>query len=245
MTKTTDLDSPDTLPPVGFTRLQLARYIRRQLGDPVWVVELTEQQVLDAVQDALNKINVWRPKVGYGSLALVRGQTIYLKGQDIGDVVQVDFVDSIPAPTEIFYGNLISPAPLLRAGLDEYDSFLRWRKTWTRCTSVMCDWMYDPNAKALYIHNPVERYHAGVITHQRHADTSTLDFVSADWAKEYALSKARYTYGEILSKFSGAIPAPVAGLQLDQRKRDEAKEKLKELDDHLRSMQLSTTWIID
>ena len=244
-------NSTDTLPIVGYTTDQLANYIFRQLGYPTWQVELTKQQVLDAIQDALVKYSQYKPMLKYQALQLSSGVFQYLKGVDLGSpgapalgVVHVDFVEPNPVPTEIFYGNLIDPAPLFRTGLDEYDSFLRWRKTWTRVTSIQPDWLYDDNTQSLYIHNPIARYHCGIVIYVTWA-INRLPIWGADWVKLYALAKARYTYGEVLAKFSGAVPAPVNNMQLDQAKRQEAEKALNALETRLFNAMESTPLIID
>lgn len=243
---TTSQESPDTLPLKGYTRDALCAYIFRQLGSPTWEVELSKQQVIDGIQDALNLYAVWRPNTKVGNIILVKGQHVYLKGYDVDQgVVDVQFVEPNPVPTEIFYGNLINPAPLFRLGLDEYDTFLRWRKTWMRVTSVRPDWYYDESERVLYISNPIERYQAAVFIYASYDDTKGLDAVGAQWVKEYSLEKARYLLGDVWSKYSGAIPGPVQNLQLDQQKREQANNRLKELRDQLRGMQKSTPLSID
>lgn len=223
----------------------MAGYVVRQLGGPQWNVELTKQQVLDCIQDAFSEYNICLPRIRYGSVRLFRNVRQYLVGEDVGTVVQVDFVDTLPAPTEVFYGNLISPAPLLRTGLDEYDSFMRWRRTWQRVMSVLPDWLYDQYEKTLYVHNPIERYHCGIVCHQAYPDVDRLDNIGAKWVKDYALAKARYVYGEVLAKFSGAIPAPLKDLQLDTQKRGEATAQLEKLLAELKGMQLGIGIITD
>lgn len=188
----------------------------------------------------------WRPRQKVGAIKLTKGQFKYLDGQDMGmGVVEVSFVEPNPVPTEIFYGNLIDPAPLFRTGLDEYDTFLRWRKIWQRVTSVRPDWYWDDDAKALYIHNPIERFRAGVLAHFPWTETERLPAIGALWVKDYALEKARLTYGEILAKFSGAVPGPLKDLQLDNQKRDRAEKKIAELEQKLFNMQSSTPISID
>lgn len=252
-TISTSLTSVDSLPLVGYSYDQLKNYIYRQLGSPVWTVEITTQQIIDAINDALSMYSQWRPRIIYGALKMSQGTNIYLAdylqdavtGFGIQGIVKVDFVDSLPAPTEIFYGNLISPAPLLHTGLDEYDTFLRWRKTWQRVVSVTPDWLHDVDRKQLYIYNPLERYHAGVTIYKIHTDTRDLPHIGAEWVKRYSLEKARYTYGELLSKYSGAIPSPLRSLQLDQKKRDDALTAMQELERQLKAMQESTPAMID
>lgn len=241
--KTTSAQSRDTLPLVGYTHDQLSDYIFRQLGAPVWDIELTKQHVLDAIQDAQGMYSIWRPALRYGSVKLSTGIHTYLQGADLGiggmpglGVVQVWFVEPNPVPTEIFYGNLIDPAPLFRTGVDEYDTFLRWRKTWARVTSVQPDWLWDEVRDCLYIHNPIARYHAGIIAYAMWP-LEKLNAYGADWVKRYSLAKAKLTYGEILSKFSGALPGPVKDLQLDTAKREKAEAEIEKLEATLKASQ--------
>lgn len=243
---TTSANSPDSLPLRGYTIDQLRQYITRQLGSPVWNVEITNQQILDGINDALGLFSQWVPKLSYHALRLARAQYEYLEGVDIGQgIAQIDFVAPNPVPTEIFYGNLIDPAPLFRTGLDEYDTFLRWRKVWMRVTSVQPDWRYDDHRQILYIHNPIERYHCGIVCYRNWETTQTLSQTGAIWVKEYALEASRYLYGEILSKFGGAIPGPLKDLKLDTAKRDKAEKKLEMLRDKLQGMQELTPIMID
>lgn len=243
---TTSADSVDTLPVKGYTADQLANYIMRQLGWPTWQVELTKQQILDCIQDALSTFSKWVPVPRPGSIQLIRGQFRYLDGVDVGQgVASVTFVEPNPVPTEIFYGNLINPAPLFRTGLDEYDTFLRWRKTWQRVTSIRPDWYYDEYESVLYIHNPIERYMAGVICFFPYERTERLSAIGADWVKRYALARASNLLGNVWSKFSGAIPGPAQNIQLDQSRRNLAKEEIDALMAEVKGMQLSTALQLD
>lgn len=243
---TTSLNSPDTLPQKGYTYDQLKNYILRQLGSPIWNVEITNQHVLDSIQDALALYSNWVPLTRVGNIQLVQGQFVYLQGEDVGlGIADVQFVEPNPVPTEIFYGNLINPAPLFRTGLDEYDTFLRWRHTWQRVTSIKPDWMYDEPRKSLYIHNPIERFQAGIFYYDLYNDTQDLNLQGSLWVKEFALEQARYTYGEILAKFGNAIPSPVQNLALDSQKRANAEKRIDILKEKLQGMQLLTAIVTD
>lgn len=242
----TSADSPDTLPLRGYTVDQLKNYIMRQLGAPTWHVELTNQQVLDCIQDALGLFSQWVPRTKVGTLQMVRGQYRYLEGEDVGlGIAKIDFVEPNPVPTEIFYGNLINPAPLFRLGLDEYDTFLRWRKTWQRVTSVRPDWYYDESEAVLYIHNPIERYQAGIFIYALWEQTQNLSVTGADWVKKYSLALSRRLLGETWMKFSGAIPGPGQNIQLDQQRRELAQREIDKLEEQLKGMQLHTPALID
>ncbi len=232
---------PEVLPALGYTPEQLRDYIMRQLGYPTWDVELTPQQVMDQIVDALGEYSRWCPRLRFGTFHLRADIYEYLKGVDLGQgPVQIDFVEPNPVPTEIFYGNLIDPAPLFRTGLDEYDIFLRWRKTWMRITSVQPQWLYDEARKVLMIHNPIERYHIGMVAYVSFTSTINLPQSGAMWVKDFALEKARFLYGEIMSKFSGALPGPAQNLQLDQQKREKAQARIDRLLEKVQGMQTLT-----
>jgi hypothetical protein len=230
----------------GFTANQLMEYIRRQLGWPIWIVEMDPQQILDCIQDAMVEISKYRPRLRYGGVRLIPTQSRYLVGAPLGfGVVQVEFVDQLPTPMELFYGNLIWPAPLLNTGLDDYDCFMRWRKTWMRVTSVQPDWMYSLPDQTLYLYNPIQRYHAGILAYDIWDKVESLEIVEADWVKRFSLAKSRYLYGDILLKYSGAIPGPVKDIQLDSGKRAEGEKQITALLQELRDMQTQTPIMID
>ena len=238
--------SPDTLPLRNFTVDQLKNYILRQLGAPTWNVELSNQQVLDCIQDALGIYSQYVPMRKSGSIQLARGKFRYLEGVDVGlGIAQVDFVERSQLPAEVFYGSMINPAPMIRTGLDEYDMFLRWRKTWQRVTSVQPDWFYEETEQVLFIHNPIERYHAGVICYWPHTDTAKLSLTGADWVKRYSLARSKLLLGETWMKFSGAIPGPAQNLQLDNQRRELAQTEIDKLMEQVKGMMLTAPIMVD
>jgi hypothetical protein len=114
-----------------------------------------------------------------------------------------------------------------------------------RVTSIQPNWYYDDPRQILYIHNPIERYQAGVFFYGNWKRTEWLDQFGALWVKEYALEAARYTYGEVLAKFSGAIPGPLQPLMLDQQKRNNAQARLDKLREKLQNAQQLVPVMID
>ena len=237
--------SPDTLPAKGYTFDQLASYIERQLGAPQWIVELTKQQIIDKINDAIIKYSLWRPMIAYGAIRLQSDIHAYMQGVDVGQgIAYVEFVESRPAPTELFYGNLISPAPILSTGIDDYDMFLRWRKTWMRSSSVLPLWRYDEVNQILNIHNPIERYTCG-ITCYFNWNIQALPQYGATWVKEYSLALCQLLLSDIYMKYSGSIPTPGGSIQLDNAKGAKAQEKIDKLEQTLRDAQESTAIQID
>ena len=237
--------SPDSLPQRGYTVDQLAAYIERQLGSPQWIVELTRQQIVDKINDAVTRYSMWRPMLVYGAVMLQSNQHAYLQGVDVGQgIASVEFVESRPAPTELFYGNLISPAPILSTGIDDYDMFLRWRKTWMRASSVMPAWRYDEVNQILNIHNPIERYTCGITCYFNWNITCLPQF-GAVWVKDYSVALCQLLLSDIYMKYSGALPSPGGAIQLDSGKRDKASEKVDKLEQKLQDSQEFAPLMID
>ena len=123
--------------------------------------------------------------------------------------------------------------------------FLRWRKTWQRVTSIRPDWFYDEIEQSLYIHNPIERYQAGIFCYWPHERTEKLPYAGADWVKRYALAKSKLQLAELWMKYSGAIPGPGQNLQLDQQKREQSVLEVDKLMEQLKGMQKHTPAQID
>lgn len=237
--------SPDTLPK-KYTAVQLASYIMRKLGSPVWTVEITQQQVLDCIQDALTLYSIWCPIRKFKQIQLTASKHRYLEGEDNGlGVADVQFLAPSAQPGAIFYANLIDPTPILKTGIDDLDAFFRWRKTFQRVTGVEPDWNYVESENVLLIHNPIERYYCAAMIDWPYEDTLKLPLRGAIWVKDYALAQATYTYGEILAKYGGAVPGPVSGITLDQGKRAEATARIDKLMASLRLMQETTPLQID
>jgi hypothetical protein len=177
---------------------------------------------------------------------LIENKFKYLEGDPIIPyIVKVDFVEAVPTPTEIYYGNLITPAPLLMRGLDEFDGYQRWRKTWMRVISASPDWLPDTKRKILWIHNAIARYRAGIIAYVPHRETEHLPEFGAIWVKEYSLALAKVMLNDVWQKFEGAIPAPGRDIKLSSRRGEKAEEKVKELEERLRASQESSPASID
>lgn len=112
-------------------------------------------------------------------------------------------------------------------------------------TSIRPDWFYDDVEQALYIHNPIERYQAGVICYWPQTDTAKLTLTGADWVKRYALAKSRLLLADVWMKFSGAIPGPLQNIQLDQSRRESAQAELDKLMEQLKGMQVTMPITVD
>ncbi len=243
---TTSLQSPDSLPVQGYSIDQLRAFIQRSLGSPTWQIEITPQQIIDQILNALALYSQYVPQIKARAITLVRGQHAYLHGVSVGQgIADVQFVQFVPSIVDVFYLGMINPAPLPMAGISEFDSWLRFRSTFMRVTSARPDYYYDDSLATLFIHNPIVFYRAGVIIYDNYTDTKDLTSAGALWVKEFALESSRFLLGTLNQKFSGAIPSPLQNLQLDQNLRVNAEKALDRLRQQLFGLQRGAGISID
>lgn len=227
----TSADSSDSLPLRGYSIDQLANWIQRQLGSPVWNVEYTRQQIIDQIWVAMSHYSQWRPRIGFAAIQTVPGKFDYLRGVDVGQgIADVAFVQTTPVPAQYMYGSLIGISPVPFDGVGELNNFLTFAKTLARVTSMRPDWSYDEMRQVLYIHNPIQWYNCAVTWYGNYEKTEQLDSYGCLLVRDLSLQLCRHGYAETMNKFSGAIPTPVGGgLQLDSAKRDLAKTEIDRL----------------
>jgi hypothetical protein len=243
-------DSSDSLP-TRYNMDQLVAYIGRQLCAPTWNVELTKQQILDCILDSMRKFSNYRPVLQYGAIPMVAGQKQYLTDMDIGQgIASISFVENRLGVLNLDFGNPFTTMSIMTTGLGldgmgDYDSYLRWQKTWQRVTSTMPDWTYDEVRRCLWIHNPIARYRAAVLIYRNWDKTENLPAFGLDWVKDYSLAKSSKLLGDVFMKFSGSLPGPAQNMQLDSGRRDKAEATMKELENTLKGAQETTPLSID
>lgn len=222
----------------GLDEQELIDYVRDNLGAGAWKVELTEDQIKQAINEAMRRYSRRIPITGFEKLTLSTNVSKYTLNYDTGfGVYNVEFVAPDPKPSAIFYANLLDVAPIRTNRFADYDYFLRWRKTFMRVTSVEPDWFYDDNEHSLWIYNPLTDYQAGVFTYHPRL-LSEVHPSHEEWVRDYTLARSKYILGLNRSKFQGAIPGPSRDITTDgQELKTEAQDKMKELEERLLSMQ--------
>lgn len=175
---------------------------------------------------------------------MVAGQKQYLTGANVGQgVAECTFVENRLGVLNLDFGNPFTTMSIMTTGLGldgmgDYDTYLRWQKTWQRVTSTDPKWQWDEVRKCLWIHNPIARYRAAILLYCNWPGTKDLPAFGSLWVKEYALAKARYQLGDLWMKYSGALPSPSGkDLQLDQGKRDKAEKDIERLEKQLADSQ--------
>lgn len=225
---------------MALTEPELIEYVKDELGGGFWKVELSPQQIKAAIRDALKEYSRRIPMEGYGAITLSNTQNKYdMSAQDLGfGIHHVSFIEPDPRPSAIFYANLLDVAPIRTSRFQDYDVFLRWRKTFMKVTSVQPEWYWDQNAKLLWVYNPIEFYKASMFWYLPRA-LENVELAHERWVEKYILARCKYMLGINRSKFQGAIPGPSKDITTDgNNMKDEGKEEIKALEEELLSMQL-------
>ena len=220
----------------------LIDHVRASLGEGVWGVEITERQIDIAIKTALRKYGRRMPFYRYGSIDADPQVQKYTFPEDIDlgfGVAQVQFL------RQAAFGNyglinksLLGITTVGSYRIDEYDIFNRWRQTFERVTSTLPSWKWEEDTKSLWIYNPIPNTKIAYMVMVPPKRIEEIRFNDEDWAYDYVTAWCQKFLGENRGKFGGAIPGPKKDLNLNSKELvSEAKERLKELDAQLISMQ--------
>lgn len=226
-------------PQVGkLTYEGLVQYIRDQLGNGIFTVELTQAQIDNSISDALALYSARQPIVCYKALVVSPQIRVYPINHDTGyGIFDVSFVQPDPQPSAIFYANLLDVAPIKVSTMESYDIFLRWRRTFMRVTSVEPNWEWDNLNKLLMVYSPIEQTKACYFWFMPRT-IEQIPMQHLNWFKKYSLAKAKDALGKARSKFQGLLPGPARDLNLNgDALQNEAKEEITALEAQLLSIQ--------
>lgn len=230
----------EDLVPGKYNISQLRTYIKVNLGSGLFAVELTDEQLDEAVMDALNEYGKRQPIIESRILQISPYVRAYPLPHDAGyGVFDCQFITDDVTPAAVFYMGLLGgqTTPLNAVMLAEYDAFLRYRKTMMRATSVAPDWAYEEDTNTLFIYAPVFNLRASYSWHAPRP-LSKVRLEHQGWIRSYSLAKAKLTLGKVRSKFSGVLPGPARDLQLNgENLQSEAREEIKVLEAYLLSVQ--------
>ena len=227
----------------SLTKSSIIDFVRRNLGEGVWDVEITEKQLDAAIETALRKYSRRLPHYRYGHLTMNVEQTRYKFPDEIDlgfGICHIEFVEPIFFGSHAFINKrLLGVTSIGSYRIDEYDIFVRWRQSFQRITSTKPSWMWEEDTKVLWLYNPIPNIR---VTYTAMCPVRGLKYVrqnDEDWVYDYVLAHCKLILGENRGKFSGVIPGPSSkDLQLNANTlREDAKSTLDKLEAHLRSIQ--------
>jgi len=245
-------------------RLQeFKRWIRRKLGDDgqcTVKVELTEQQIEQALEDAKDWFNVFVGIYRESSLNIAEGTVEY----DLSAVIPaIDTVSKVWFPrrgTEIDF-SVLYPGFLDVEGIPygvgtlwgegypqtSITQTLQTLESMSKLLSSDLDWefykdtMVDPATKTLRIMPSPKQ--GGVVYYFYRVDPSAIKLENYDpkhlwFIREWALAEAKYTLGRIRGKYSGGLPAAGGDRSLDgEALITESREDKERIEEKILDMQ--------
>jgi len=209
----------------------LRKFIRTALGEPVVNVEMKDEQIDIAIEEAFEWWNAYRGWYLQYAFSVVEGQVEYdLSAVDppVVDVTHVWFtIDSRLDLSGVWPGFLdIDGYPY--DGFDReqsqggfYSGLVQWlqmRETGARVLSADLDWFYNDKTKTLIITPAEASSGAAVLLYQTPFNKDFLPQMPPDQAyliREYALAWGKYILGRIRGKYTGGLPAAQGNVSLD------------------------------
>jgi len=223
------------------TKSQVKEYIKRKLGHPAVVVELDDNQLEDAVQDALRMFNrhlmVFRNNVLRESYEYAN---IELPADTLG-VYYVCFLmpDSLRNYTQINIFEILSRLVYPEMPMGEWYMIRMFYKMFQRVRGTDPDWRYDREANVLHVDTHGGPYDVSCIT----GHPVTVETLTEGSKQRYertflkaAVAEAKQVISPIRGKFGG-IPAPGGTLTTDADKMaTEAQATLEKIEGDLRKL---------
>jgi hypothetical protein len=218
---------------------ELRSYVRSELGSGLFQVELTDEQINNSITDALLLYGSRVPVIWSRIIPISPECRMYPLKHDAGyGVFDMEFITDDVRPASVFYMGLLGDqVPLNSVMLADYDTFLRYRKTMMRATSVLPQWDYLETENALMIYAPVFNLQACYFWHMPRK-LSQVRLEHQRWIRNYSLAQSKLQLGKTRSKFQGVLPGPAQNLTLNgEALQAEAREEIKELEEYLLSIQ--------
>ena len=218
---------------------EIRNYVRESLGSNLFKVELSDAQIDNALTDTLLEYGKRQPVYYSRIIDIAVECRAYPITHETGyGIFDVQFITDDIRPAAVFYMGLLGDqVPLNSVMLAEYDSFLRYRKTMMRATSVAPQWDWDEDTSTLYVYAPVYNLKACYFW-MTPRNLSQVRLEHQDWVRSMCLSRSKLTLGKTRSKFSGVLPGPAQSLQLNGAALEaEAREEIRELSEFLFSLQ--------
>ena len=232
------------------TQVALVEYIKRELGSPVVRLEITNEQVKDQINKALQKFM----EVAYGGmqarlylLSALEGQQEYLLPYEVISVLRVfteqEIITGFGTSSDLFSANQYVASDMVRGGflqgnLLHIELYNQWSATMELKLGIKKDYDFNTATKNFYLwEKPKKDQVYGCVVWESIDPLSPEDANIFDhrWIKEYAVEMCRRQWGYNLMKYEGsALPA---GLALNSAALiSEAKENLTPLEADLQEM---------
>jgi hypothetical protein len=232
---------------------KLKEYIKRKLGDGVVCVELTEEQLDDAIRDAEE---FWMQWVGREKIVdfTFTGAVVYPAdsiASDIDSITNVYFDVDDESLRDVFgwAGVEINPFQTVYQGRGGYASLvqlMQYRENAQRIVSADKDWGWNRANRTLEISPKLEGTRRVKILYQsRSFDYNYLATYEWHLFRDYALAKSMRTLGLIRMKYA-ELPSATGGFSMDGDSLWSNAEMMEmSIEDKMRNMQRPTGFWVE
>jgi len=219
----------------------LGKWILRRLGAPIWKVELTQEHIDDAIEDAKRWFAEKKGLLKLGSLDVVSGQPCYPLPDEVDFIIDVAFEQS---PSDM--GSIFSPFLLMEEEIP-YDVFaapqslglystyvqsLSYIEMAQRITGSEMEW-WQQNRHLYVAPTPAN---SKKIIYVYKTSVFAIDQLSErdhNFIKKYALACAKRDLGRIRSKYDGFQGAQGQQSMDGSVLLDEARDAIEKLDEEI------------
>lgn len=193
------------------TEPQILDYIRRRLGHPVVKVELSDDQLRDAIADAKRWWASWVGQLKSVTLTTTGSSVIEEAtiGSDVDTVVDVIFdFEAGGDLTQLYaWANVeISPYTFVYGGGVDYSELLQYlqqREMAKRMVSADADWAWDEASRVLRLSPTMSAGRTIMVYYQSNdVEIGVLTNSEVDLVRKYALAQAMRTLATIRMKYS-------------------------------------------
>lgn len=192
----------------------LKQYILRKLGSPVINIEITDDQLEDCIDSAIEDFQEEHYNgtyVGYIPLQLTEGVVSYQMEDNIQEVVHIlsseslsfDWKGDDPLLISAFYlGN--EHSHYFKNDLVSVEVFRQNFKMFEDYFEIPIQFDYNSASKTLYLYTEPERDVATFLKVYQSDDDKIKKYLTDGWVKEYSVALARKQWGTNLMKYNGA-----------------------------------------
>lgn len=212
---------------MNLKRPQLIEYINRSLGAPFWVVQLSKEQVEDAIADALATYGRWKPRKVRQAIAAHDGITIVdpqhgLVDATINGLLDVNIITTAATQNPDIEAQMLSGkfafygvrSPLYDIRFYEYQR--EWIEFAGKRLSSSPDYAFrllEDGTPQFWIYAPGGLVYMDVEFAAPHKDLDTIPSYDEIKIKKLALAQAKILLGRIRSRYD---TVPVANKDLKQ-----------------------------
>jgi hypothetical protein len=219
----------------------LSKWILRRLGSPIWKVELTQEHLDDAIEDAKRWFAEKKGLIKLGIIDMVNGRPNYPLPDEVNFIIDVAFEQS---PADM--GSLFSPFLLMEEEIP-YDVFaapqslglystyvqsLAYIETAKRVLGAELEW-WQQDRQIYFAPTPAQSRKVIYIYKTSVFAIDQLSERDHNLIKKYALALAMRDLGRIRSKYD-SFPTAQGTQSLDgDRLMDQANEMIEKLDEEI------------